>query len=57
MEKTGEKPPFLGIFEVLYLYQTVWYQYHMCSGRLVPVSKSWYRYPMFYFGPALVFWP
>ena len=56
-EKMGEKPPFLGIFEVWYWYQTVWYRYHMCSDRLVLVPKSQYRYPMFYFGPALVFWP
>ena len=54
--KMGEKPPFLGIFEVWYLYQTVWYRYHMCSSRLVAVPKSRYRYPMFYFGPVLVFW-
>ena len=45
--KMGEKPPFMGIFEV-------WYQYHMCSGRLVSVPKSRYPYPMFCFGPALV---
>ena len=37
--KMGEKPPFLGIFEVWYRYQTVWYQYHMCSGRLVLVPN------------------
>ena len=55
--KMGEKPPFLGIFEVWYRYQTVWYRYHIGSGRLVPVPKGWYRYPMFYFGPVLVFWP
>ena len=55
--KMGKKPPFLGIFEVWYQYQTVWYRYHMCSGRLVPVPKSQYRYPMFCFGPVLVFWP
>ena len=35
----GEKPPFLGIFEVWYQYQTVWYRYHMCFGRLVPVPN------------------
>ena len=35
--KMGEKPPFMGIFEVWYRYQTVWYRYHMCLGRLVPV--------------------
>ena len=56
-EKRGEKPPFLGIFKVWYRYQIVWYRYHMCSGRLVPVPKSRYLYPMFYFGPALVFLP
>ena len=50
-----EIPPFLGIFEVWYQYQTVWYRYHICSGRLVPVLRSQYQYPMFYFGPALVF--
>ena len=55
--KIGEKLPFLGIFEFWYRYQTVWYLYHMCSSRLVPVPKSLYRYPMFYFGLALVFWP
>ena len=48
--KMGEKPPFLGIFEGWYQYQTVWYWYHIDSGRLVPV-------PMFCFGPVLVFWP
>ena len=53
--KMGEKPPFLGIFEVWYRYLTVWYQYHMCSGQLVQVPKGRYRYPMFYFGPVLVF--
>ena len=37
--KMGEKPPFLGIFEVWYWYQTVWYRYHMCSGRLVPTPN------------------
>ena len=37
--KLGEKPPFLGIFEVWYQYQTVWYRYHMCSGRLVSVPN------------------
>ena len=55
--KMGEKPLFLGIFEVWYRYQKVWYRYHMCSGRLVSVLKNRYRYPMFCFGPALVFWP
>ena len=55
--KMGEKLPFLGIFKVWYQYQTVWYRYHMCFGRLVSVPKSRYRYPMFCFGPALVFWP
>ena len=50
-----EIPPFLGIFEVWYRYQTVWYRYHMCSGRLVPVLRSRYRYPMFCFRPTLVF--
>ena len=55
--KMGEKPPFLGIFEGWYWYQTEWYRYHKCYGQLVPVPKSRYRYPMFYFGPALVFWP
>ena len=55
--KMGEKPPFMGIFEVWYRYQTVWYQYHIGSGRLVPVPKGWYQYPMFYVGPALEFWP
>ena len=54
--KIGEKPPFLGIFEVWYRYQIVWYRYHMCYGRLVPVSKNRYQYPMFCFGLALVFW-
>ena len=53
--KIGEKPPFLGIFEGWYRYQTEWYRYHKCSGQLVPVPKSWYRYPMFYFAPVLVF--
>ena len=48
--KMGEKQQFLGIFKG-------WYQYHKCSGRLVPVPKSRYRYPMFYFGSVLVFWP
>ena len=47
--KMGEKPLFLGFYEV-------WYRYHMCSDRLVPVPKSWYWYPMFCFEPALVFW-
>ena len=56
-EKMGEKPPFLGIFEGWYRYQIEWYRYHKCSGQLVPVLKRRYRYPMFYFGPALVFWP
>ena len=55
--KMGEKPPFMGIFEVWYRYQTMWYRYHMCSGRLAPIPKSRYRYPMFCFGPELVFWP
>ena len=43
--KMEEKPPFLGIFEAWYWYQTVWYRYHMCSGQLVlvPVPKSRYR--------------
>ena len=39
--KMEEKPPFLGIFEVWYRYQTVWYQYHIGSGLLVPVPKGW----------------
>ena len=55
--KMGEKPPFLGFPEVWYRYQTVWYRYHIDSGRLVPIPNFWYRYPMFYFGPVLVFWP
>ena len=55
--KMGEKPPFLGIFKVWYWYQTVWYRYHIGFGLLVSVPKGWYRYPMFCFGPALVFWP
>ena len=55
--RVTQKPQFLGIFEVWYRYQTVWYRYHSGSGRLVPVPKSWYRHPMFCFGPALVFWP
>ena len=55
--KMGEKPPFLGLFEVWYRYQTVWYRYHMCSGRLVLVPKSRYWYLMFCFGPALMFGP
>ena len=38
-EKMGEKSPFLGIFEGWYRYQTEWYQYHKCSGRLVPVPN------------------
>ena len=48
--KMGENPPFMGIFEVWYRYQTVWYQYHMCFGRLVPVPKS--RYCL----PNVLFW-
>ena len=28
--KMGEKPPFLGIFEGWYRYQTEWYRYHKC---------------------------
>ena len=55
--KMGENPPFLGIFEDWYRYQTVWYRYHIGSGRLVPVLKGWYQYPMFYFGPVLDFLP
>ena len=47
--KMGEKPPFLEIFEGWYRYQTEWYRYHKCS-------VHWYRYPMFYFEPVLVFW-
>ena len=35
--KMGENPPFLGIFEGWYRYQTEWYQYHKCS-------VNWYRY-------------
>ena len=46
--KMEEKPPFMGIFEV-------WYRYHMCSGRLVPVLRSRYQYPMFCFVSVLVF--
>ena len=53
--KMGEKPPFLGIFEGWYRYQTEWYRYHIGSGQLVLVPKGWYRYPMFCFGPELVF--
>ena len=53
--KMGEKPSFMGIFEVWYRYQTVWYRYHIGYGRLVPVLKGWYRYPMFCFELALVF--
>ena len=63
-EKMGEKSPFLGIFEVWYRYQIVWYRYrivwyryHMCSGQLVQVPKSQYRYPMLCFGLVLVVWP
>ena len=37
--KMGEKPPFLGIFEVWYRYQTVWYRYHSGYGQLVPVPN------------------
>ena len=48
--KMGEKPPFLGILEG-------WYQYHKCPGQLVSVPTFRYRYPMFYFGSVLVFWP
>ena len=56
-EKMGEKPPFLGIFEGWYRYQTMWYRYHIGPGRLVSVPKGWYRYPVLCFGPVLVFWP
>ena len=55
--KMGEKPPFLGIFKGWYRYQIEWYQYHKCFGQLVPIPKNRYRYPMFCFEPALVFWP
>ena len=47
--KMGENPPFLGIFEG-------WYRYHKCSSQLVLVPTFRYQYPMFYFGPELVFW-
>ena len=57
MDKMGEKPPFLGIFGGWYRYQIVWYLNHIDSGRLVPVANFRYRYPMFCFGPVLVFWP
>ena len=33
--KMGEKPPFLGIPEVWYRYQTVWYRYRMDSGPVL----------------------
>ena len=54
--KMGEKPQFMGFPKVWYRYQTVWYRYHIGFGRLVPVPKSRYRYPMLYFKPVLVFW-
>ena len=55
--KMEEKPPFLGIFEGWYRFQTVRYRYDKCSGRLVPVPKNRYQHPMFSFRPVLVFWP
>ena len=48
--KMGEKPPFLSIFEVWYRYQTVWYRYHMCSGRLVTGTEK--SVPV----PNVLFW-
>ena len=55
--KMGEKTLFLGIFEGWYRYQTLRYRYHKCFGRLVPVPRNRYRYPMSCFGPVFVFWP
>ena len=48
--KMRENPPFMGIFGG-------WYRYHIGFGQLVPVPNFWYRYPIFCFGPVLVFWP
>ena len=38
--KMGEKPPFVGIFEVWYWYQTVWYQYHVFLSTGIGTEKS-----------------
>ena len=51
----GKKNTNSGHSRGLILVQTVWYRYHKFSGQQVPVPKSRYRYPMFYFGLMLVF--